>query len=75
MRFDRLVTQMTEDRLHDARTYRRCRYGPVPDWPDAYASKTQLRTLHRRVKAWRAERVREMVLGSLRQCAETPTEV
>jgi hypothetical protein len=42
--------------------------------PDAYASKTQLRTLHRRVKAWRAERVREMVLGSLRQCTETPTE-
>ncbi|WP_039902323.1 hypothetical protein [Paraburkholderia hospita] len=43
--------------------------------PDVYASKAQLRTLHRRVKAWRAERVREMVLGSLRQCAETPTEV
>jgi hypothetical protein len=42
--------------------------------PDAYASKTQLRTLHRRVKAWRAERVREMVLGSLRHCTETPTE-
>ena len=43
--------------------------------PDVYARKTQLRTLHRRVKAWRAERVREMILGSLRQCSETPTEV
>jgi hypothetical protein len=26
--------------------------------PDAYANKAQLRTLQRRVKAWRAERVR-----------------
>ena len=43
--------------------------------PDAYASKAQLRTLQRRVKAWRAEHVRKMVLGSLRQCAETPAEV
>jgi hypothetical protein len=43
--------------------------------PDTYARKTQLRTLHRRVKAWRAERVREMVLGSLHHCAETATEV
>ena len=43
--------------------------------PDAYASKAQLRTLQRRVKAWRAERVKEMVLGSLRKCADTPTEV
>jgi hypothetical protein len=42
--------------------------------PDVYARKTQLRTLHRRVNAWRAERVREMVLGSMRQCAETLTE-
>lgn len=43
--------------------------------PDVYARKTQLRTLHRRVNAWRAERVREIVLGSLRECTETPTEV
>lgn len=43
--------------------------------PDVYARKTQLRTLHRRVNAWRAERVREMVLGSIRQCAETSTEM
>lgn len=43
--------------------------------PDVYARRTQLRTLHRRVNAWRAERVREMVLGSMRQCAETQTEM
>jgi hypothetical protein len=43
--------------------------------PDVYASKAQLRTLHRRVKAWRAERVREMVLGSLRKSPEVPAEV
>ena len=35
--------------------------------PDAYASKAQLRTLQRRVKAWRAERAKEMVLGRLRK--------
>ena len=34
--------------------------------PDVYASKAQLRTLQRRVKAWRAERAKEMVLGRLR---------
>ncbi|MFN9503898.1 MAG: transposase family protein [Rubrivivax sp.] len=34
--------------------------------PDAYASKAQLRTLQRRVKAWRADRAKEMVLGRLR---------
>jgi hypothetical protein len=34
--------------------------------PDAYASKAQLRTLQRRVKAWRAERAKEMILGRLR---------
>ena len=35
--------------------------------PDAYASKAQLRTLQRRVKAWRAERAKEMILGRLRK--------
>jgi hypothetical protein len=34
--------------------------------PDAYASKAQLRTLQRRVKDWRAERAKELVLGRLR---------
>ena len=43
--------------------------------PDAYASKAQLRTLQRRVKAWRAERVKEMVLGSLHKAADTSVEV
>ncbi|MGF6922305.1 hypothetical protein OKW28_006502 [Paraburkholderia sp. 40] len=43
--------------------------------PDAYASKAQLRTLQRRVKAWRAERVKEMVLGCLHKSAETPAQV
>ena len=43
--------------------------------PDAYASKAQLRTLQRRVKAWRAERAKEMVLGCLRKSAEMPTEM
>jgi hypothetical protein len=44
-------------------------------FPEAYASQAQLRMLQRRVKAWRAERVKEMVLGSPRKCADTPTEV
>jgi hypothetical protein len=43
--------------------------------PDAYASKVQLRTLQRRVKAWRAERVKEMIMGSLHKPADTPVEV
>ena len=43
--------------------------------PDAYASKAQLRTLQRRVKAWRAERAKEMILGRLRKSAVMPAEV
>ena len=43
--------------------------------PQAYASKAQLRTLQRRVKAWRVERAKEMVLGSLRKSAVMPAEV
>ena len=43
--------------------------------PDAYASKAQLRTLQRRVKAWRAERAKEMVLGRLLNSAKMPAEV
>ena len=43
--------------------------------PDAYASKAQLRTLQRRVKAWRAERAKEMVLGRLRVPDALPVEV
>ena len=43
--------------------------------PDAYASKEKLRTLQRRVKVWRAERAKEMILGSLRKATRTPVEV
>ena len=35
--------------------------------PDAYATKTQLRTLQRRVKQWRAEKAKDLILGRLRQ--------
>src|ERR1700712_2003226 len=38
-------------------------------FPEAYASQAQLRTLQRRVKAWRAERVKELILGGLRKPA------
>ncbi|MDM0053511.1 hypothetical protein [Variovorax sp. J22R115] len=43
--------------------------------PDAYAAKAQLRTLQRRVKAWRSERVKKMVLGSLSKSRAVPLEV
>jgi hypothetical protein len=43
--------------------------------PDVYASKAQLRTLQRRVKVWRAERVKEMVLGRLTKSAAMPAEI
>ena len=43
--------------------------------PDAYASHVQLRTLQRRVKAWRAERAKEMILGRLRKSSVMPAEV
>jgi hypothetical protein len=43
--------------------------------PDVYASKAQLRTLQRRVKAWRAQRAREMILGRLSKVAAIPVEV
>jgi hypothetical protein len=37
--------------------------------PEAYASKAQLRTLQRRVRAWRSERAKELILGKLRKAA------
>jgi hypothetical protein len=43
--------------------------------PDLYASKAQLRTLQRRVKTWRTERAKEMVLGSLRKPAAMLAEI
>ncbi|MFM0515614.1 transposase, partial [Paraburkholderia sp. RL17-373-BIF-A] len=44
-------------------------------FPEAYASQAQLRTLQRRVKAWRAERVKELILGGRRKSADAPAEV
>ena len=43
--------------------------------PDLYGSKAQLRTLQRRIKAWRAERAKEMVLGSLQKSVAMPAEI
>jgi len=37
--------------------------------PDAYASKAQLRTMQRRVKAWRAEKAKDLILGALQKTA------
>lgn len=44
-------------------------------FPEAYAGNAQLRTLQRRVKAWRAERAKEMILGGLRKPSVMPAEV
>lgn len=43
-------------------------------FPEAYAGNAQLRTLQRRVKAWRAERAKEMILGRLRKSTVMPAE-
>lgn len=43
--------------------------------PEIYDGKAQLRTLQRRVKAWRSARVTEMVLGGLRKVDAAPAEV
>ena len=42
--------------------------------PEAYGSKAQLRTLQRRVREWRTERAKDLVLGSLRQASAEPVE-
>ena len=44
-------------------------------FPEAYAGNAQLRTLQRRVKAWRAERAKEMILGRLRESTGIPAKV
>jgi hypothetical protein len=44
-------------------------------FPEAYASQPQLRTLQRRVKAWRVEDVKELILSGLRKSAGMPAEV
>ncbi len=35
--------------------------------PDVYSTTTQLRTLQRRVKAWRSERAKQLIFGALQQ--------
>jgi len=42
-------------------------------FPDVYATKAQLRTLQRRVKAWRSERAKELIFGVLKQ-ADSQTD-
>ena len=42
--------------------------------PQEYARKAQLRTLQRRIKAWRAERVKTLILGALHQPVPIPVE-
>jgi hypothetical protein len=42
--------------------------------PDVYASKAQLRTMQRRVKAWRAEKAKDLILRRLRQSSAVSTE-
>jgi hypothetical protein len=42
--------------------------------PEAYAGKSQLRTLQRRVRAWRSERAKELILGRLREVATEALE-
>ena len=44
-------------------------------FPEAYAGNAQLRTLQRRVQAWRAEGAKEMILGRLRKSTGIPAEV
>jgi hypothetical protein len=43
-------------------------------FPEAYASQEKLRTLQRRVKAWRAERVKKLIMCGLRKPAAIPAE-
>ena len=44
-------------------------------FPQAYASKAQLRTLQRRMKEWTAERAKEMILGRLFKSANLVAHV
>lgn len=39
--------------------------------PEVYAGKAQLRTLQRRIQAWRAERAKDLIVGKLRRAAAT----
>ena len=40
-------------------------------YPVAYASKVQLRTLQRRVKIWRSARATELIVGTLSKAPAT----
>lgn len=42
--------------------------------PEGYAGKAQLRTLQRRIKAWRAERAKDLILGRPRRAAATQAQ-
>ena len=42
--------------------------------PEVYGSKAQLRTLQRRVREWRSERAKEMVLGRMRKAGAKTVE-
>ena len=42
--------------------------------PDVYATKAQLRTLQRRIKAWRAEKAKDLILGQLRKVTSLSAE-
>ena len=41
--------------------------------PDLYATTAQLRTLQRRVKAWRSERAKQLIFGVLQQVDRNPS--
>ena len=42
--------------------------------PELYASKAQLRTLQCRVKVWRVEQAKEMIMARLRKSVALPAE-
>ena len=42
--------------------------------PEVYGSKAQLRTLQRRVREWRSERAKEMILGRMRKAGVKTVE-
>ena len=42
--------------------------------PDVYSTTAQLRTLQRRVKAWRSERARELIFGAVQPASRSTTE-
>ena len=52
--------------LLNSRRLRRNRVSPASIF-DAYASGAQLRMLQRRIKQWRAEKAKDLILGQLRR--------